>query len=323
VATEPDDRLGPALTAGTMLRAARERAGLHVAALATSIKIAPKKLEALEADRIGDLPDAAFARALAKTVCRALKIDADPVLARMPQPDSSRLADVGGSLNTPFRERDRATDRLLGAAGFDLAALWRHPLAWAALALVVAAGALMFWPVSAPAPVAAPDSGVAPPAAGAAPGPGTAGTTVTEPVFVPAPQAEVATAGAGGAAGAAPPGGAPAASAPVVATTGAAPATSPPPPTAPPPTSAVVAAAPPGALLVVRAREASWVEVVDADGRALVSRTVAAGETLGLDGRPPLRVRIGNASATEVLLRGQPVDVAAAARENIARLELR
>ena len=38
-----------ALTAGMMMRNAREAAGLHVAALAVSMKIPVKKLEALEA----------------------------------------------------------------------------------------------------------------------------------------------------------------------------------------------------------------------------------------------------------------------------------
>ena len=36
------------LTAGSILRSAREAAGLHVAALAVAIKIPVKKLEALE-----------------------------------------------------------------------------------------------------------------------------------------------------------------------------------------------------------------------------------------------------------------------------------
>ncbi|WP_374684976.1 helix-turn-helix domain-containing protein [Rhizobacter sp. J219] len=38
-------------TAGSLLRQARVAKGLHIAALATSIKVAPRKLELLEADR--------------------------------------------------------------------------------------------------------------------------------------------------------------------------------------------------------------------------------------------------------------------------------
>jgi cytoskeleton protein RodZ len=67
-----DTAAGPvaAPTAGRLLREARERQGLHIAALAASIKVAQKKLELLEADRFDALPDATFTRALAQTVCR-------------------------------------------------------------------------------------------------------------------------------------------------------------------------------------------------------------------------------------------------------------
>ena len=66
--------------AGALLKAARERQGLHIAALAAAIKVSPRKLDALENDRWDELPDATFTRALAQTVCRTLKIDARPVL---------------------------------------------------------------------------------------------------------------------------------------------------------------------------------------------------------------------------------------------------
>jgi transcriptional regulator with XRE-family HTH domain len=92
-------------SAGAMLRAARERNGIHIAVLAATIKVAPAKLEALEADRIEDLPNASFARALAQSVCRSLKTDARPILAALPPPDADLLGKPVGPLNTPFRER--------------------------------------------------------------------------------------------------------------------------------------------------------------------------------------------------------------------------
>ena len=64
--SEPLPAAGGA-SAGVQLRAARERQGLHVAALAAAIKIPQRKLEALEADRYDELPDATFTRALAMT----------------------------------------------------------------------------------------------------------------------------------------------------------------------------------------------------------------------------------------------------------------
>jgi len=94
-----------ATSAGRLLREARERQGLHIAALAASIKVTQKKLELLEADRFDALPDATFTRALAQTVCRALKIDPTAVLGLLPPPAGYRLEQLGEGLNAPFRER--------------------------------------------------------------------------------------------------------------------------------------------------------------------------------------------------------------------------
>ena len=82
-APEPPTQTAP--TAGALLREARQAKGLHIAALATAIKVAPRKLELLESDRFDELSCATFTRALAQTVCRSLKIDSAPVLALLPQ----------------------------------------------------------------------------------------------------------------------------------------------------------------------------------------------------------------------------------------------
>jgi cytoskeleton protein RodZ len=55
----------------------------------------------------------------------------------------------------------------------------------------------------------------------------------------------------------------------------------------------------------------------------LVSRLVQPGETLDLEGTAPFRVRIGNASGTRMSFRGQPMELAAYTRDNVARLELK
>jgi len=92
--------------------------------------------------------------------------------------------------------------------------------------------------------------------------------------------------------------------------------------------SAPVAAAqseavPVAGVLVVRTHGESWVEVLDASGQALLSRVLLPGETVGVDGALPLRVRVGNVAATQLSLRGRPVDLSAAVRDNTARLELK
>jgi cytoskeleton protein RodZ len=69
--------------------------------------------------------------------------------------------------------------------------------------------------------------------------------------------------------------------------------------------------------------EESWVEVIQADGRVLMSQINPAGTERTLAGDPPLKVVIGNASAVTVEYRGKRVDLAPRTSiENVARLTL-
>jgi cytoskeleton protein RodZ len=127
-------------SAGAMLRAAREQRGVHIGVLAASIKVAQRKLEALEADRYDELPDMTFTRALALSVCRTLKIDADPVLALLPQPpQTNRLERVASGLNAPFRDRP----------GRDEPSEWlllKRPAFWGTALVLLAAAVLALLP---------------------------------------------------------------------------------------------------------------------------------------------------------------------------------
>jgi cytoskeleton protein RodZ len=87
--------------------------------------------------------------------------------------------------------------------------------------------------------------------------------------------------------------------------------------------AASVPAGTPSSPVQLRSTESSWIEVRDGQGKLLVSRTLLAGENLGFDGQLPLRLTIGNAAATRLGFRGQPVDLAPLTRENVARVELR
>ena len=81
---DSDSPIGP----GALLKNARQASGLHIAALAVTLKVPVKKLEALESDRLDLLADAVFVRALAASVCRTLKVDATPILALLPATSS-------------------------------------------------------------------------------------------------------------------------------------------------------------------------------------------------------------------------------------------
>jgi cytoskeleton protein RodZ len=127
-----DSVLGGVETAGGLLRKARRAQGLELEGLAAQMKVAPRKLELLESNRLDDLPDATFARALAQSMCRALRIDPAPVMALMPQAEGLGLAQLNQGLNTPFRDRSQ------GAAPTDWSVLAR-PVVWAPALIILAA----------------------------------------------------------------------------------------------------------------------------------------------------------------------------------------
>jgi len=88
-------------TAGTLLRRAREASGLHVAALAVALKVPVRKLEALEDDRIDELGDPVFVRALASSVCRTLKVDPQPILDHLAAGRIPVVSSIAPDLDNP------------------------------------------------------------------------------------------------------------------------------------------------------------------------------------------------------------------------------
>ncbi len=309
---------------GSPLKQARLAQGLTLEGLAAMTKVTPAKLGALEMGRYQDLPDAAFARALAMTVCRVLKIDAAPVLASLPAAQPISLASKDDRA-VPF-DASRTKLRL----NMDMSptrAKWPTLLSlqWLApMVVLVAAAAVYLWPEEvqwpawwpsstqeaarkasesggeaqvsepAPAPAALPEATAVPAESSAA----------SSPVFIPGME-PVSVIGApavvpplvlDGQPGAAPLGMSPAAP-PVVAQ-----------PTSP---------------LVMVVSDSSWIEVRDGAGKRLLSRHVASGEAVGLTGAPPFAVRIGNAGGVQVSYLGHEVELAAFTRNNVAKLELK
>jgi cytoskeleton protein RodZ len=129
-------------TAGQLLRHYREMQGVQIDILASSLKVPVSKLASLENDRLDELPDTMFARALTLAVCRILKMDATPVLALLPGQDVSRLApkDERG-IDFPLqRPSFLPQSQLLKAAGFFT------PMRVVAVLVLMLALALAFWP---------------------------------------------------------------------------------------------------------------------------------------------------------------------------------
>jgi cytoskeleton protein RodZ len=292
-------------SAGGIIRSARQAQGIDLASLAAMLKIPLRRLEALEYGRHDELQGPTFERALAQAACRVLKIDPKPVLALLPANERNTLERVTEGINTPFRDGQ-------GSGGFQLPTLVR-PVVVIVVLLVVAAIALLAVPESWVARVTRPFSSG--PAA-SAPVESTASSGATGMISAP-----VELPGASAAASApVSPASAPAASASMVPLTAAAVSA-----TAAQGIDEVLAhvAAAPNIPLQVNASADSWVEVVDAKGRSLLSRTVVAGESVGLDGALPMHVKIGNAKGTHLKLRGDNVDLTPWTHDNVARLELK
>ena len=294
----------PVLSAG-----AREEAGLHIASLAMALKVPVKRLEALEADRFDLLPSAVFSRALASSVCRALKLNPTQVLAQLPGLSAPRLG---------YPEESRLSPYSSGSSGQSstfLGSLSRPALAGGALFLAGAA-LLVFLP---PLPFQFLQSG---------PGDSAVVTTTVVPMEPLAQTPNDISSPA-----AAPVNG-PTAVTPDARTAPAASASAPPAKPAGPTATGTVSAAPvvqgpetakgPSTGIVVFApTDSSWVEVTDARGVVLLRRMLTPGEVAGATGILPLSAVVGRADVTAVKVRGQAFDLTPIARDNVARFEVK
>jgi cytoskeleton protein RodZ len=287
----------PELTAGAMLRSARELAGLHVAALAVSMKVPVKKLEALESDRLDLLPDSVFVRALASSVCRTLKIDPVPILAKLPQSAIPRLGVEQARINTPYYAPGHQQRLAIPTA-------LTKPSVLAVITLLFAAAILVFLPRSQSIEKIEDgvQVGVAVPAANGAADEKNAG------VPIPSQAAAVSNSQAL-AIDAKNPGTQPAETL-IESKSGVLPA-------------AVAVPSVPLDIVTFKVRGTSWVDVTDGKGVTLLRKTLTSGESISASGELPLSVVVGRSDLTEVAVRGVPFPLDAFSKDNVARFEVR
>lgn len=344
-------------SAGALLRRMRESSGVHLAVLASMMKVAPQKLDALESDRLDQLPDVTFARGLAASICRALGADPKPVLARMPSIAVGLHEPDGAGAGATFQRPGDTPAPLLSSAVSRV-------VLGIVVVLLLGAGLIWIWPTlpinlnTAQSPAASPnvaegkalpdDTEVAssaptadhatsadaasdgkPEAAGASASQ-TAATsnsigqpkTVTEPVATA--QSATGTTSApqtGGVTPAAASGSlaSSSATAPQGAPAGGAAAT-----TAAAAAQPDTAPAPASADdLSLSASGDSWVEVRDASGKTLLNRTLKAGDKVQLNGDLPFSVVIGRKEAMTVQVHGTPFDLAGLGRGSVARFQVK
>lgn len=281
------DLAAPAKSAGALLRAARERSGMHIGLLSTTLKVPVRKLELLENDRFEELHDATFVRALALSVCRVLKCDPVPVLEALPRLEGATAAldQVSHGVNEPFPRRGGAAMVLRSSA--DRRAWWWVPIVFLALA------AALWWAPASWWPGQSIQTGAGA-ASDAASGAGLTGTPFQLPASI-APEAPSTAASAVTG---------------FVQTVHGAPVES-------------AASALAGLVSAITVTEPSWVEASDLQGRQIWARTLTPGEVVALEAAAGLRLIIGNAAATQVRWRGRQVDLSGTTRDNVARVELK
>jgi cytoskeleton protein RodZ len=259
---------GPARV-GAELRAARERLGWELPAVATWLRIRPHYLEALEAGRVADLPAAAYALGFLRTYAAALGLDPDEQARRF------KASTVEVTRKTELEFPAPVPDRGVPAGAAVL------------VAVILAIGAYVGWyrlsgEGRLPAEVVQPvPERLAPLAEQAIPLPPRHAEAPPPPPVVAEVKPE------------------PAPEMPFVPPSSAA-AAMPIPPVMPPAASGN----PDEPRIVLRARADAWVQVRERGGPVLLNRILRAGESWPVPVQPNLLLTTGNAGGTEILVDG-------------------
>jgi cytoskeleton protein RodZ len=302
---------------GAILADERERQALSRADIAQRLHMSVFQVEALEIGDYDRLPRGPFLRGFTRNYARALGLDAEFLVGLLAQdaprekvPDivvptqNIRFDPLGQRLSNPYVKAAGIAAAAL-VLGFAAMYWWLFVRPNGAPAAAKQAAVEVAQPVQpqlepavpadTPPPVAAtpPAADSAAPASptvsNTAPATNTAPVTTTTPAPAPAFAAPAAPAFA------------PAASAPA----------------APPP-----AAATGEGLLRLTFRGAAWVEIHDARGKVLLSRTHPGGSSAEVAGKPPFTLVIGNAPEVRLSYNGRDVDLAPHTRVAVARFTL-
>lgn len=271
----------PAASLGKTLREARERLGLSIADVSGQIKLAVRQIEALEAEDFKHLPEMPFVRGFVRSYAKILQLDAQPLLAFLPQANADPVQLVPASVEVPFPSAHSPQ---------------RQNLIWlgAALLLSVLVVAFAVWHFT--TPLAKPDV-----------------AQVETPVPLPAKTQIIPASPVAEADVIAPPA-AKAARPPAEAAQPPAPAAKPPIPQAAPQTQSAKPAAQPDvplqdATLRLMFDDDSWVEIKGKDGKILSSQVNPRGSELRLKGHAPFSLVIAHAASVRLYHRGKEVDL--------------
>ncbi len=288
---------------GADLRAARERIGWTLPAIAAHLRIRLPFIEAIEEGRTGDLPGNAYAIGFLRTYAQALGLDPDEIARRF------RAEAAEANRKTELNFPAPVPDRGIPAGAIVL------------VGCLIAVGAYIGWyrmsgnshPTAeivqtVPERLAPLADTVTPPA----PKPVTATpeqpTGLAEAPQPPMPAISPSSAAAAPVPHALPALGAPSPASPVAAPSGTVLALANPAPvpmpTAPDSAKTADAARLDGPRILIRAKADAWMQVREKGGQVLFNRVLRAGESWQVPARPSLLLTTGNAAGTELLVDG-------------------
>ncbi len=290
-----------------MIKQARLDAGLHIAALAVTLRVPVKRIEALENEQFDLLPDMVFVRALTSSICQVLKIDAAPFLEKLPKVTQPRLDSDEIAINTP-----------IGAAAgvgkvLALSDVLTSPWLMGVALLCIAAAGIYVWPkagVGVDTEITTSSNGLL----GSGSSQAKVQTVTEETTAISNPNVLNAQVASSSALVTTSVNSAVSASG-IVSVSGSASTNT--------PVSNTPAALPPAdSIVVFKASAETWVEVRNANGSTAFKKLLKAGEVASAKGLVPLTVIVGKADATQIEVRGKPVDLALIAKNNVARFEV-
>ena len=278
------DVAGQQDTAGALLRTARQSQGMDIATLAALLKVPVYKLQTLEQDKPELLADPVFARALAASMSRMLKLDPASVLLRLPAIAAFKVTSQNRGINAPFRAR--------GSGGRSAVPFWSHisrPAVLLGVAFLLGALVLMFLPTLQKEVARYRQAGSLEAVPGQAMESPSSTTTVITPTYTINDAADTS-----------------------VAT-----------PVEIPNASADADVAPAQPPITISAKGTSKIKVTEAGGKVLLDRTLRAGESVSLSGVLPLAVVANRANLIQVQVHGQDFDLASVTKNNTARFEVK
>lgn len=125
-------------SAGTLLAAAREAAGLTIDAVAQQLKLAPRQVRAIEEDDYTHLPGRTFVRGFVRNYARLLHLDPETVVGALP------AAAAAPALDVPELQETAPTIGELPVTDHSRPA-WTRWVIPVTLAAIVAAAAVYEW----------------------------------------------------------------------------------------------------------------------------------------------------------------------------------